>query len=44
MYYFICLFELRQTLFIADPNIMDFGYNVQNMAVYSCELLEILMH
>jgi hypothetical protein len=26
------------------PDTMDFGYNGQNLALYNCEFLEMLMH
>jgi hypothetical protein len=27
-----------------DPDITDFGYNRRNLAMYSCEFLEMLRH
>jgi hypothetical protein len=33
---------MQLTLFIRDADATDFGYNVENMAVYNCDLLYML--
>jgi hypothetical protein len=34
----------QQTLVITDLHITDFGYDEQNLAVYTCEFLQMLRH